>query len=307
MPELKPTLIVITGPTASGKSALALDVARHFGCDIISADSRQLFRDIPVGTAAPSAADLSAVRHHFVGTLGLDEYYSAAMFESDVMNLLPTLWPQSSVQVMCGGSMMYVDAVVNGIDELPTVSDEIRRRAMAIYQDGGIEAIRAELRRLDPDYYGIVDLNNHKRMVHAVEISMEAGVPYSSLRSGVVKQRPFNVLKLAIDMPREELFGRINARVDAMIDNGLEEEARRVYPLRSLNSLNTVGYKEMFAMFDGVMDRPTAIARIGKNTRVYAKKQLTWLKRDANVVWIKPSDNILVIVEDAIKKLNSMQ
>lgn len=307
MPELKPTLIVITGPTASGKSALALDVARHFGCDIISADSRQLFRDIPVGTAAPSAADLSAVRHHFVGTLGLDEYYSAAMFESDVMNLLPALWPQSSVQVMCGGSMMYVDAVVNGIDELPTVSDEIRRRAMAIYQDGGIEAIRAELRRLDPDYYGIVDLNNHKRMVHAVEISMEAGVPYSSLRSGVVKQRPFNVLKLAIDMPREELFGRINARVDSMIDNGLEEEARRVYPLRSLNSLNTVGYKEMFAMFDGVMDRPTAIARIGKNTRVYAKKQLTWLKRDANVVWIKPSDNILVIVDDAIKKLNSMQ
>lgn len=301
----KPTLIVITGATASGKSALAIDVAQHFGCDIISADSRQIYKGIPIGTAVPTPSELATVRHHFVETLELTDYYSAALFETDVMKLLPTLWTRSPIQVMCGGSMMYVDAVVNGIDELPTVSATNRNRAMAIFEEGGIEAIRAELKRLDPAYYCLVDLNNHKRLIHAVEISMEAGVPYSSLRSGTVKERPFNVVKLAIERPREELFERINKRVDVMIANGLEAEARSVYHLRHLNSLNTVGYKEMFSYFDDIMDRSTAIARIGKNTRVYAKKQLTWLKRRDDIIWIKPTEDPIVKIQHSMNAFNS--
>lgn len=280
------TLIVITGPTASGKTSVAVELAKKLGCDVISADSRQIFRQIPIGTAAPTPEEMQGVTHHFVACKNLDEYYSAAAFETDVLALLPRLWQSTDYVIMCGGSMMYVDAVVNGIDDLPDISPEIRQQAAAIYNDGGIDAIRAELLRLDPDYYNQVDLNNHKRLVHAVEICLEAGVPYSKLRTGRRKTRDFRILKFAIDIDRPELFDRINRRVDLMIEHGLEEEARRVYPLRHLNSLNTVGYKEMFAMFDGLMDRQTAIARLQKNTRVYAKKQLTWLKRDPSVIYV---------------------
>lgn len=275
----RPLLIVITGATASGKSALAVDLASRLGCDIISADSRQIYRDIPVGTAAPSAEELAAVRHHFVGMLGLDEYYSAARFEEDVMNLLPELWRKNDVAVMCGGSMMYVDAVTDGIDNLPTITDGVRNRVKTMLADLGLDAVMAMLRVLDPAYADEVDPANTKRVVHALEICLQSGRPYSELRQGEHKQRPFNIVKVAIDLPREQLFDRINRRVDAMVDAGLLDEARRVYPLRHLNSLNTVGYKELFAYFDGAMDLDTAIARIAKNTRVYAKKQLTWLAR----------------------------
>lgn len=275
----RPLLIVITGATASGKSALAVDLASRLGCDIISADSRQIYRDIPIGTAAPSAEELAAVRHHFVGMLGLGEYYSAARFEEDVMNLLPELWRKNDVAVMCGGSMMYVDAVTDGIDNLPTITDGVRERVKTMLADLGLDAVMAMLRVLDPAYADEVDPANTKRVVHALEICLQAGRPYSELRQGERKQRPFDIVKVAIDLPREQLFGRINHRVDAMIDAGLLDEARCVYPLRHLNSLNTVGYKELFAYFDGTMDLDTAIARIAKNTRVYAKKQLTWLAR----------------------------
>lgn len=285
-----PVLIVITGPTGSGKTSLAIDTASRLGCDIISADSRQIYRGIPIGTAAPTPAQLAAVRHHFVGTLDLDQYYSAAQFEEDVMALLPEMWRKGEYAVMCGGSMMYVDAVTRGIDLLPAITPGIREYAASLYRDHGIERIREELRRLDPDYFRQVDPDNHKRIVHAVEISLQAGVPYSSLRTGEVKQRPFRILKVAIDYPREELFDRINRRVDQMIADGLEEEARSVYHLRHLNSLNTVGYKELFAHFDGIMDRSTAIARIQKNTRVYAKKQLTWLRRLADTRMLAPAE-----------------
>lgn len=284
-----PTLIVITGPTGSGKTDLAIDVATRLGCEIISADSRQLYRGLPIGTAAPTPDQLAAVRHHFVATLDLDQYYSAAQFEEDVMQLLPRLWTKSDYAVMCGGSMMYVDTVTRGIDLLPTITPEIREYAASLYSQHGIERIRQELLKLDPDYYQQVDLNNHKRLVHAVEISLQAGVPYSSLRTGTVKQRPFRIIKTAIDYPRDELFDRINRRVDRMIADGLEQEARSVYHLRHLNSLNTVGYKEMFAYFDGTMDLSTAIARIQKNTRVYAKKQLTWLRRLDDTTMLQPS------------------
>ncbi len=288
MEPQRPTLIIITGPTGSGKTDLSIKLARHLGCDIISADSRQLFRDIPIGTAAPSQQQLAEIRHHFIGTLALDEYYSAARYEEDVIKLLPELWHNGDNVIMCGGSMMYVDAITKGIDELPTISDTVRSHVMRLYKDEGIEGIRLMLRNLDPDYLASADPSNHRRLVHAIEICLEAGAPYSTLRTGTVKKRDFDIITMMIDYPREQLFERINRRVDNMIAQGLEEEARSVYHLRHLNALNTVGYKEMFAYFDGTMDRETAIARIAKNTRVYAKKQLTWLKRNTGIIRLNP-------------------
>lgn len=271
-------LIVITGPTGSGKSALAMRMAGEIGCDIISADSRQMYREIPIGTAAPTADDLARVTHHFVGNLSLGDYYSAAQYEDDVMRLLPSLWEKSPVQILCGGSMMYIDAVTRGIDELPTISDDIRRRAWELYERGGLQQLRLTLLELDPVYYREVDLNNHKRLVHAIEICRQAGVPYSSLRTGRVKPRDFDIEMIAVDMPRDTLFDRINGRVKKMVECGLVEEARAVSHLRHLNSLNTVGYKELWPYIDGETTLDEAIAKIARNTRVYAKKQLTWLK-----------------------------
>lgn len=273
---------MITGPTGSGKTAAALALAQRLGCDIISADSRQIYKGMPIGTAAPTAEEQARVCHHFVGVLELDQPYSAAQYEADVMALLPGLWEKSPVQVMCGGSMMYVDAVCNGIDELPSISEGVRRHVQSVYQSGGLEALQALLQIVDPEGYGKVDLLNPRRVAHAIEISLQAGAPASSLLTGQKKERPFAIEKYYIDLPRAELFERINARVDAMMEAGLEQEARSLAHLRGLNSLNTVGYKEMFAYFDGEMTRDEAIARIAKNTRVYAKKQLTWLKKQAD-------------------------
>lgn len=285
------TLVVITGPTGVGKSDTAVWLARELNAEIISADSRQLYRDIPIGTAAPTAEQMAEVKHHFVGTLSLEEYYSAAQFEDDVMQLLPQLFTRSPYVVMCGGSMMYVDAVCKGIDNIPTISDEIRREIVERFERDGAEAMREELRRLDPIYYNQVDLKNHKRVIHAVEICLQAGRPYSELRTNSVKQRPFRIVKIGLNLPREQLFDRINRRVEKMIEAGLVDEARRFYPQRHLNSLNTVGYKELFAWMDGTMDYDTAVARIQKNTRVYAKKQLTWYAKDTDMHWFAPSDH----------------
>lgn len=285
------TLVVITGPTGVGKSDTAVWLARELNAEIISADSRQLYRDIPIGTAAPTAEQMAEVKHHFVGTLSLEEYYSAAQFEDDVMQRLPQLFARSPYVVMCGGSMMYVDAVCKGIDNIPTISDEIRREVVERFERDGAEAMREELRRLDPVYYNQVDLKNHKRVIHAVEICLQAGRPYSELRTNSVKQRPFRIVKIGLNLPREQLFDRINRRVEKMIEAGLVDEARRFYPQRHLNSLNTVGYKELFAWMDGTMDYDTAVARIQKNTRVYAKKQLTWYAKDTDMHWFAPSDH----------------
>lgn len=292
MSEQQPTLVVFTGPTGSGKSALAVQLALRLGCDIISADSRQVYKHIPIGTAAPTPQQRAAVPHHFVDMLELDQYYSAAQFEHDVLDLLPQLWRKSPYVVVCGGSMMYIDALCYGIDDIPVVDPQVRNQAWDIFYSGGIEALRSRLLDLDPVYYSRVDLHNPKRMVHAIEVSMQAGVPYSTLCTGTRRSRPWRIVKLAIDMPRPMLFDRINSRVLDMIDAGWEQEARAVYPLRHLNSLNTVGYKELFAMFSGSMPRDIAIARIAKNTRVYAKKQLTWFKRQDDVVWIPYNQSV---------------
>lgn len=286
------TLIVITGPTGVGKTAAAIRLAQQLHCDIINADSRQIYRGIPICTAAPTPEELAAARHHFVAFKDLQETYSAAQFENDVMELLPTLWQQGDFAVMCGGSMLYVDAVCRGIDQLPDITPEVRAAVKEKLHLEGLESLVAELELLDPQYAATIDRKNTSRVCHGVEICRQAGVPYSTLRTGTAKKRDFNIIKLALNVERDELYRRINARVDRMIKAGLEEEARAVFHLRHLNSLNTVGMKEMFAIFDGTMDRHTAIERMKKNTRVYAKKQLTWYKRDADIIWVAPDQAV---------------
>lgn len=298
----KDTLIVITGPTGSGKTDAAIKLALSLGTEIVSADSRQIYREIPIGTAAPTPEELAAVRHHFIATKSITDYYSAAQFEQDVLELLPSVFDRSPSRcaIMCGGSMMYVDAVCNGIDEMPTIRDDVRDKVKRLHDDCGIEAVIAQLELLDPAYLAIVDRANHKRLLHALEICYQSGQPYSSLRTGRRKQRPFSIIKLGIEMPRQELFDRINRRVDKMIENGLEQEARAVYPLKHLNSLNTVGFKEMFAYFDGLMDFTTAVERIKKNTRVYAKQQVRWFAKDNEMTWLTPDrltpDNVKSLI-----------
>ncbi|MBR7011732.1 MAG: tRNA (adenosine(37)-N6)-dimethylallyltransferase MiaA [Muribaculaceae bacterium] len=289
---MEKTLIVITGPTGVGKTATAIELAQRLHCDIINADSRQIYRGIPICTAAPTPEELAAARHHFVAIKDLEESYSAAQFESEVLALLPSLWQQGDYVIMCGGSMLYVDAVCRGIDQLPDISPEVRMSVKTKLQQEGLESLVRELEQLDPQYAATIDRKNTSRVCHGVEICRQAGVPYSTLRTGTAKQRDFNIIKLALNIERDQLFSRINARVDRMIEAGLEQEARAVYHLRHLNSLNTVGMKEMFAIFDGTMDRTTAIQRMKKNTRVYAKKQLTWYRRDPSITWVTPDQAI---------------
>ena len=277
-------MYVITGPTASGKSALAVDLARRLGTEIISADSRQIYQGIPIVTAMPTPEERAAVKHHLIDMLPLDAYYSASQFEEDALRIAEDVMNRTGSVVVCGGSMMYVDALCHGIDELPTVPDSIRQGLMKEHAEKGDAWLLDQLQNLDPEYYGKVDKKNIKRVFHAVEIIRAAGKTYTELRTGERRSRPFEIKKYMIDMPREMLFSRINRRVDAMVADGLEEEARRVYPQRALNSLNTVGLKEMFAMFEGSMPRDVAIERIKKNTRVYAKKQLTWWARDREII-----------------------
>ena len=291
------TLIVITGPTGVGKTAAAIKLAQRLQCDIINADSRQIYRSIPICTAAPTAEELAAAHHHFVAFKDLEETYSAAQFENDVLALLPSLWQQGDYAVLCGGSMLYVDAVCRGIDQLPDISPEVRTAVKEKLQREGLESLVDELEQLDPQYAATIDRKNTSRVCHGVEICRQAGVPYSTLRTGIAKSRDFRIIKLALNIERDQLFARINARVDQMMEMGLEQEARSVFHLRHLNSLNTVGMKEMFAIFDGTMDRETAIERMKKNTRVYAKKQLTWYRRDPDITWVTPDNAVTVALK----------
>lgn len=284
------TLVVLLGPTGVGKTALSLDIARHIGSAVLSADSRQLYKDLVIGTAAPTADERAAVTHHLVGLLELTDYYSASRFEEDTLSLLQTLFKQHRAVLMTGGSMMYIDAVCKGIDDIPTVTPDIRKAVWNEYEQGGLAPLLDELKQSDPLHYDEVDRKNHRRVLHAVEICRMTGQPYSSFRTNTVKERPFRILKIGLMRPREELFERINRRVDQMMADGLLDEVRRVYPHRALNSLNTVGYKELFAYLDGLCSLDEAVAKIKRNTRVYARKQMTWFKRDESIRWFHPDD-----------------
>ncbi len=292
-------LIVITGPTGVGKTATAIAVAKALHCDIINADSRQVYRGIPIATATPTAHELAQVPHHLIACKELDEPYNAWQYEQDVMSLLPSLWARGDMAVLCGGSMMYVDAVCNGIDNMPSVQPQVRQAVKQQLAQQGLESLVAELERLDPAYAAVVDRKNPVRVCHAIELCRQTGVPYSTLRTGERKPRPFDIIKVGLTLERSKLYDRINRRVDAMMSAGLEDEARRVWPLRHLQSLNTVGLKEMFAYLDGTIDRATAIERIKRNTRVYAKKQLTWFRRDPAIHWLPPGkpEAILQIIQ----------
>ncbi len=284
--ESRPVLLVLLGPTGVGKTALSLELAERFHTSIISADSRQLYADLPIGTAAPTPDQLDRVPHHLVGTLKLTDYYSAARYEEEVMQLLHTLFQQHHVVVLTGGSMMYIDAVCKGIDDIPTVDDVTRRTLLERYEREGLAPLVAELRLLDPDYYRVVDLRNPKRVIHALEICYMTGRTYTSFRTNAVKQRPFRIVKIGLRRQREELYDRINRRVVQMVHDGLVDEARRVMPYRHLNSLNTVGYKEMFQYLDGHWTLDEAIAKIQQNSRIYSRKQMTWFKRDPEIHWV---------------------
>ena len=273
-----------------GKTDLCIRLAHLFSAPIVNADSRQVYREMKIGTARPDEAELAQARFYFVGNLSITDYYSAARYEQDALRLLAELFRTSDYVILSGGSMMYVDAVVKGIDDIPTVPDDIRAEMKQRLESEGLETLGDELKRLDPEYHAIVDLKNPRRVLHALEICHSTGRTYTSFRVRACKPRPFNIIKIGLNIPRPRLFERINGRVDKMIDEGLVDEARELYPQRGLTALNTVGYNEMFKYFDGEMTLPVAIERMKKNTRVYAKKQLTWYKRDEEMTWFGPDD-----------------
>ena len=272
-----------------------MDIAKHFGIPIINADSRQIYRELKIGTARPTDEQIQAVRHYFVGTLGLDDYYSASLFEQQVLQLLDQLFQTSDYALLTGGSMMYIDAVCDGIDDIPTIDEETRHLMKQRLADEGLEALCEELRRLDPEYYEIVDRQNPRRVVHALEICTMTGKTYTSFRRRERRQRPFGIVKIALNRPREELYERINRRVDQMMSDGLLDEARALYPKKELNALNTVGYKELFDYLDGRWPLEEAVERIKGNTRRYARKQLTWYKKDKQIRWFHPDDKQSII------------
>ena len=282
------TLVVITGPTAVGKTALCIKLAKHYGIPIINADSRQIYRELRIGTASPSDEQLREVKHYFVGSIGIDDYYNASLYEQDVLRVLDEQFCHSPIQLLTGGSMMYIDAVCNGIDDIPTIRDDIRNEMKRRYAEEGLEALCADLQRLDPEHYAVVDRKNYRRVIHALEICYQTGQTYTSFRKQERKQRPFRIVRIGLNRERDELYQRINSRVDQMMTDGLLDEARSLYDKRSNNALNTVGYKEMFVYLDGTWTLDEAIERMKGNTRRYARKQLTWFRRDTEMQWFHP-------------------
>lgn len=294
------TLIVILGPTGIGKTELSLQVAEHLATPIINADSRQIFSEIPIGTAAPTREQQSRVKHYFVGNHHIDDYYSASMFEEDVMKILEHIFKESDTALMSGGSMMYIDAVCNGIDDIPTIDEQTRATMKRRLETEGLTALLEELKVLDYEHWKIVDHNNPRRVVHALEICKMTGKTYTSFRQNITKKRPFNIVKIGLTLDRTTLYDRINRRVEEMIEHGLEAEARSVYDKRELNALNTVGYKEMFEYFDGTTTLEEAIFKIQSNTRRYCRKQQTWFKRDPSIKWFNPCE-----IKEIIKHIDS--
>ncbi len=297
-------LLVILGPTGVGKTNLSISVAEHLKCPIISSDSRQIYKDLTIGTDAPTAEQLKKATHYFIGTLSVNDYFSASEFEDQTIKLLSQLHEKHDCVIMSGGSMMYIDAVCKGIDEVPDIDPVLREQLMDLYQKEGIDPIRMQLKMRDPVFYNQVDLKNPKRIIHALEVCIMTGKPYSSFRTNTVKKRPFDIVKIGLTRPREELYQRINVRVDQMIDNGLIEEARKLYPQKHLNSLNTVGYKELFQYFDGNWSLEFAIDKIKQHSRNYARKQLSWFNSDKEIHWIDLSDEHVNAKEDIINRIN---
>ncbi len=285
------TLLLLLGPTGVGKTELSLRVAEHYGCPILNCDSRQVFRGIPIGTAAPTAQELARVKHYFIASRDLQDDYNAGRYERDALELLDELFLTHDVVVMTGGSMLYADAVCNGLDDLPTIPDAIRAEVTENFKLQGLTWLQQEVQRLDPEYWEMVDQSNPARLAHCVELSLTMGKPYSSLRTNTRKERPFRILKIALERPREELYERINTRVSQMMEDGLLEEAKAVYPLRRLNSLQTVGYRELFGYLDGEYDLQRAVELIRQNTRHYAKRQMTWFRRDKEIHWIDANND----------------
>lgn len=283
-------LIVLLGPTGVGKTELSIRLAEHYNSPIISADSRQFFKGLEIGTAAPTAEQLSRVPHHLVGMLDITDYYSASEFERDALAIIDELHKTHDVLIASGGSMMYIDALCDGIDDVPTIDESLRREVYELYEREGLEPIQAQLKILDPEFYNQVDLKNYKRVIHALEVCLMTGKPYSSFRTNTKKERPFNIIKIGLMRERPELYERINRRVDEMMEQGLLEEAKKFYPLRHLNSLNTVGYKELFRYLDGEWTLDFAIEKIKQNTRIYSRKQMTWFKRYKEINWINLSE-----------------
>lgn len=299
----KKNLIVLVGPTGVGKTETSLLLAEAFQAPILNADSRQIYKGMGIGTAAPTEEERARVPHYFVQFLNPGDYYSAAQFEAEAMALLEELFREHDTVLLSGGSMMYIDAVCHGIDDIPTVDEETRRMMLERYEQEGLEPLCRELRVLDPEYYQKVDLRNPKRVIHALEICYMTGKTYTSFRTNTRKERPFHIIKIGLKREREELYERINLRVTKMIEDGLEEEARALLPYRATNALNTVGYKEMFAYFDGKMTREEAADKIRQNSRIYSRKQMTWFKRDPEIRWFEPGqlNEIINYIEEAAK------
>jgi tRNA dimethylallyltransferase len=291
----KGVLVVIVGATGVGKTAVSLTLARELDCAIVSCDSRQIYRELHIGVASPSPEQLAQARHYFIGTHSIEEHYSAGQFETDALEIIQQELTVRRSVLMVGGSMLYADAVCKGIDAIPNIDSMLRAELQQFYHTEGIEAVRRKLWLLDRKYYGEVDLKNAKRMLHALEVCITTGKPFSELRTQQVKQRPFKIVKIGLNMPREELYAGINSRVLCMMEQGLEQEARALYGKRHLNALNTVGYKELFAYFDGNISKEQAVEKIQQNTRRYAKKQLTWLRRDTEIQWFHPQDEASIL------------
>jgi len=297
------TLIVILGPTSIGKTALSIKLARHFNTEIISSDSRQFFKEMKIGTAVPSIEELNSVKHHFIGNLSISDYYNVSKFENEALQKLDDIFLKNNLAIMVGGSGLYIDAVCKGIDDLPDPDKKLRHEINEIFKSSGIEALQKKLKELDPEYYLIVDLKNPKRLMRAIEVCLQTGKTYTSLRKNKTGNRNFNIIKIGLNCEREKLFDRINLRVDKMINEGLLDEVKELYKHKNLNSLNTVGYKEIFDFLDNKTTFEQAIENIKTNTRRYAKRQLTWFKRDEEIKWFHPDelDEIIKFVKINIK------